>query len=75
MKTRAWLLLLNAHCGKSWRRGALVVVAAMLQWTMPARTQALPPEDCLKPGEPLFRMPELISQNGKLRAIPTSFAG
>src|SRR5262249_31796115 len=40
----------------------------MLQWTMPARTQALPPEDCLKPGEPLFRMPELISHNGKLRA-------
>jgi FtsP/CotA-like multicopper oxidase with cupredoxin domain len=46
----------------------LIVVVATLQWTMPARTQALPPEDCLKPGEPLLRMPELISQNGKLRA-------
>jgi FtsP/CotA-like multicopper oxidase with cupredoxin domain len=41
--------------------------ALTLLQMLPAHAQRLPPEDCLKPGEPLVRMPELVAQDGKLR--------
>jgi hypothetical protein len=41
--------------------------AAIFLEVLPAQAQRLDPKDCLKPGEPLFRMPELVSSGGKLK--------
>jgi FtsP/CotA-like multicopper oxidase with cupredoxin domain len=46
---------------------AAAASAVMLLQTLPTHAQRLPPSECLKPADPLFKMPELVSQNGKLR--------
>jgi FtsP/CotA-like multicopper oxidase with cupredoxin domain len=48
-----------------WLAAAFAAGAAMLVQMPSAGAQLLP--DCLPPGQPLLRIPELISQDGKLR--------
>jgi FtsP/CotA-like multicopper oxidase with cupredoxin domain len=45
--------------------------AALMLLTPAAHAQRLPPADCLQPGEPLYRIPVLASQNGKLAGTLT----
>jgi FtsP/CotA-like multicopper oxidase with cupredoxin domain len=52
---------------RRWLVAATIAgVLVLLHTLLPAHAQRLSPDDCLKPGEALLRMPELISQGGKL---------
>lgn len=49
-----------------WVVAAFAASAALLLQAVPAKAQRLPPADCLQPGEPLYQIPVIGSQNGKL---------
>lgn len=54
---------------RRWRQWLAAAAGLMtILQTEPTSAQRLPSQDCIKPGEPLIRMPELRSKNGKLRA-------